>query len=54
MPKCPRCKEEIDSVNYTESGLIVFSKGEWIKDENPDIDLTCPNCGEKVALDMIE
>jgi hypothetical protein len=51
MPKCPKCKAEIDSVHYYESGLMVFQKGEWLKDDNPHIETICPECGAKISLD---
>jgi DNA-directed RNA polymerase subunit RPC12/RpoP len=51
LVKCPKCKAEIDSVNYYESGLMVFQKGEWLKDDNPDTETTCPECGAKISID---
>lgn len=56
MPKCPKCGEEIDSVSYSESGLLVYegSSLEWIKDGNPDIETFCPECGAKICLDELE
>jgi len=51
MPKCPKCKAEIDSVHYYELGLMTYQKGEWLKNDNPDIETTCPECGAKIHLD---
>jgi len=51
MPKCPKCKAEIDSVHYYESGLMSYQKGEWLKDDYPHIETMCPECGEKISLD---
>ena len=51
MPKCPKCGAEIDSVNYIETGLLIYERGEWVKDEHPDLETTCPECGEKISLD---
>jgi len=49
MPKCPKCKAEIDSAHYYESGLMVFQKGEWLKNGNPDIETICPNAAPKLT-----
>jgi len=51
IPKCSKCKAELDSVHYYESGLMVFQKGEWLKDDNPHMETTCPECGAKISLD---
>jgi DNA-directed RNA polymerase subunit RPC12/RpoP len=51
MPKCPKCGAEIDSVNYIETGLLIYERGEWVKDEHPDLETTCPECGMKISLD---
>jgi predicted RNA-binding Zn-ribbon protein involved in translation (DUF1610 family) len=56
MPKCPKCKAEIDSLNYMETGLMEYSTNlnEWLKSESVDIEFTCPECGAKVTLDTLE
>jgi len=51
LVKCPKCKAEIDSVHYYELGLMVFQKGEWLKDDNSNIEIMCPECGAKISLD---
>ncbi len=52
--RCPKCHLEVDSLNYDESGLLVWRDGEWIKDDNPSVEVRCPECGEKVAIDEME
>lgn len=56
MPKCPKCKAEVDSLHYTETGLMEYSTNlnEWLKSESVDIEFTCPECGAKVTLDTLE
>jgi len=51
QPVCPKCKAAIDAVQYDESGLMNFEKGEWIKEERADLEYRCPECGEKISLD---
>jgi len=54
VPKCPECKADIDSLSYEESGLMVYEKGEWVKDDNADIRTTCPECGAHITPEEAE
>ena len=54
MPNCPKCGAEIDCVGYAEEGLIIYERGEWLKEDNPSIETFCPECGEKICLDLLE
>lgn len=57
LPRCPKCGAEIDSVSYSETGLLVYEAGsscEWIKDGKPEIETWCTECGAKICLDELE
>ncbi len=52
--RCPKCHVEVDSLNYDESGLLVRRGDGWVKDDNPSVEVRCPECGEQVAIDEME
>ena len=56
MPKCPYCKQKIDTVRYEEYGTTVYSKrtNEWIKGKLADIETFCLECGEQIYLSELE
>jgi len=54
MANCPKCGAEIDCVSYAEEGLMIYERGEWLKEDNPSIETFCPECGEKICLDLLE
>jgi len=54
MPNCPKCGVEIDCVGYVEEGLMIYERGKWLKEDTPSIETFCPECGEKICLDLLE
>ena len=64
MAKCPKCKKEIDYLNYIESGEMqyrfrvinnntFFEQNEFYPD-NASIYFECPECGEILFTNIEE
>ena len=59
--KCPKCKEELDSLIVTRAATIVedfrilgedeakYSEENIIRDSYQNAEYSCPNCGETIA-----
>jgi uncharacterized protein YbaR (Trm112 family) len=69
MVKCPKCKKEIDYLNYVESGEMVWKfrvlklknkidvnweQDEFYPDDSSSMYFECPKCGETLFYDIEE
>jgi len=55
IPRCPKCKKEIDAIGYTEHGTLGFERGEWLGiDRGSDADYYCLECDYHFTYEELE